>query len=68
MSGGRCEELVLIAVHCCGSIPQSPLEDGTTSLKTQFELEYWPGALDTQYNGRITQKLNTFNPDKILST
>jgi hypothetical protein len=44
--------------------PTFPLEDGITSLKTQFELEYWPSAEDTQYNGRITQKLNTSNPDK----
>jgi hypothetical protein len=40
--------------------PTFPLEDGITSLKTQFELEYWPGALDTQYNGRITQKTEYF--------
>ena len=45
--------------HCCGSIPQSRLEDGTTSLKTQFELEYWPAAADTQYYGCIAQKPNT---------
>lgn len=42
-----------------GSIPDFPLEDGTTSLKTQFELEYWPAAADTQYNGRVNKKPNT---------
>ena len=40
----------------CGSIPTDALEDGTTSLKTQFELEYWPTAVDTQYNGRVNKK------------